>query len=224
MTKEEAAQQIAKLADDGFQATLEVFQNIGIETIQEFGDIGMLRRYGSTTCVFETLLKIVRAFERMNSRAEVENEFMAEKLIEGVYPAVPMVKEGKVVTGPEYSFAGGKVQIIGEKVQRTFSPPNTALRNLAQLAKKYRIVSILAKQFEAGIDVYDQLYKSAYELQNQYDQTKTSAQTYQKEFKPLRERNHLEDILPKLAAIEREQKEEKTKIRSKGDTTVLMRP
>jgi len=223
VTKEETALQIAKLADDGFEATLDVFKNISTETVQLFGDIKIIRRYGSAIKAFEALMETIRAFEHMNTEADVENEFVSESVIDSLYPAVPMVKEGRVVTGPEYSFTGGKAQIVGEKVQRTYSPPSLALKCLAWLAKKYRIVSILAKQFEKDDEVYNNLIRAAYSLQEQYDDAKLWAQTYQNEFKPLEERNHLTDIFPKLAAAKREISEgEKTEVRKRDDTTRVM--
>lgn len=211
MTKEEIARQIAKLADDGFNATYETFQNIVTETIQEFSDIRVIKKFGSVARAFEMLIRIVRTIQSKSSVGDVENESSSESAVDTIFIEVPMVKEGKVVTGPEYSFSGGKAQIIGERVQKTSSPPNIALKGLVRLAKKYHIISIQAKQLEAGVDTYDELYMSAYDVQTQYDQTKAMTQTYKNEFKTLEERNHLEDIMLKLAEITR---------MMKGGTTV----
>jgi hypothetical protein len=211
VTKEEIAEQIAKLADDGFNATYETFQNIATETIQEFSDIRVIKKFGSVARAFEMLIRIVRTIQSKSSVGDVENESSSESAVDTIFIEVPMVKEGKVVTGPEYSYEEGKAKIIGERVQKTSSPPNIALKGLIRLAKQYRIVSILAKQLEQGLDTYDQLYMSAYDVQTEHDNAIVMAYKYKNDFKPLEERNHLRDIMLKLTQI--------TKL-MKGGTTV----
>ena len=196
----EAAIQIADLADDGFEATFAVYKNIAIETLQEFGDVDRIRKLGSITGAFNALIKTVRAIQQKNDPAELEEETVALSTIYALYPDIPIVKEGKAVIREEVMIVEKRFVEVRE-VKRTESPPKLALTSLVSLAKKYHLLSIIARRMQAGLDVYDQLHAAAYDLQIQYDSTNEWSKVYPKEFKPLKNRNHLMEIMPRVESL-----------------------
>lgn len=180
-------QNISSLAEDALDATITAFTSITAETIKQHANIFYIHKNYKDNYIacYTDLIRELMAIHKIKYLQELQ-DFTIDAFISNIYQ--------KGATAGQ-----AKIEII-----------KGALKFLASLARLYKEISILAKQYQDGIPVIEELAIKNNELHKQNMQQ--WALQFPKAFQELMQRNHVIDIGTQITRIIRKKEQEKTRI------------
>lgn len=187
------AEEIVKLADKGVDMVLRCYNELQAETFEKFADVQYVIQYKKERKPFWSVGKRQsRVFVGlMNSVYSLEKITDPAQLIE------------KVETHAE--MATKQVYPKSHSKTATRNRARDSLLSLLGLAKKYRMISILATQFLAGVNTFGRLETQVAKLKGVYDEAYAFVSQFRDVMPWLKaEKKRIREIGKLVSSMERE--------------------